>query len=241
VTVAYATSNVITVDAANNAYITGFTASTAWPTVSPWQPSKAGDKDAFLAQVNTAGTGLPSLVYSTYMGSTKEDRGLAIARDTTGLIYLTGFTRSITFPVTLAPQPSFGGGTCAAISCTDTFITAFNLSSNAPAYSTFLGGANDDQGNAIATDSSGAAYIAGTTYSANFPTASPRQGTFSGGTLDAFVAKLTQPTWNLGAATASVAENASVLNLTVTLSAASPVTVTVDYATTNGTATAGSD
>jgi hypothetical protein len=64
--------------------------------------------------------------------------------------------------------------------CTDTFITAFSLTSNAPIYSTFLGGANADQGNAIAVDSSGTAYIAGTTWSSNFPAASPRQGTFGG-------------------------------------------------------------
>src|SRR5262249_53913527 len=73
-----------------------------------------------------------------------------------------------------------------------------------------------------------------------FPTASPRQAA-SGGQRDAFVAKLSQPTVALSASTASVAESAGAINLSVTLSAASPVTVTVDYTTANGTATAGSD
>ncbi len=71
-------------------------------------------------------------------------------------------------------------------------ITAFDLTANAPVYSTFLGGSNAEEGHAIAVDASGTAYVGGTTWSSNFPTASPRQGTFGGGTLDAFVAKLTQ-------------------------------------------------
>jgi len=197
--------------------------------------------------------GLPSFVFRLperirvvrtdyYLGGSAEERGLAIAVEATNLVYLTGFTRSSTFPVTLAPQPTFGGGTCGTSSCTDSYITAFDLTANAPVYSTFLGGSNAEEGQAIAVDSSGTAYIAGTTWSTNFPTASPRQGTFGGGTLDAFVAKLIQPTVALGAATANVSENAGNLNLAVTLSAASPVTVTVNYATTTpGTATAGSD
>jgi hypothetical protein len=108
--------NGITMDAANNAYITGFTDSVAWPTVTPWQATKIGAKDAFLAQVNTSLVGLPSLTYSTYMGGTQEDRGLAIARDTTGLIYLTGMTRSSAFPQQNPVQAGFGGGTCGTIS-----------------------------------------------------------------------------------------------------------------------------
>ena len=107
-------------------------------------------------------------------------------------------------------------------------------------YSTFLGGSADDEGHAIAVDASGAAYVAGFTVSSNFPTASPRQGT-SGGGSDAFVAKLSQPTVQLSAATLSVSEAAGSAAVNVTLSAAAPVPVTVNYATSNGTATAGSD
>jgi hypothetical protein len=121
------------------------------------------------------------------------------------------------------------------------FVTAFNLAANTPIYSAYLGGTNADQGQAITTDSSGAAYIAGTTWSSNFPTASPRQGTFGGGTLDGFVAKLTLPKVQFSAATATAAEGVGTLNLTVNLSAASAYTVTVGYSTANGTATAGSD
>jgi Calx-beta domain/Beta-propeller repeat len=136
-------------------------------------------------------------------------------------------------------QPTFGGGTCGTISCTDVFVTAFNLTINAPIYSTFLGNPVNDQGTAIATDSTGAAYVAGYT-DGSFRTASPRQAA-SGGQRDAFVAKLAQPTMALGAATASSAESVGVLNLTVTLSAGAPMTITVDYATSNGSASAGSD
>ena len=84
------------------------------------------------------------------------------------------------------------------------------------------------------------AYLTGFTQSPNFPTASPRQGSLGGGT-DAFIAKLTLPSVALSAATANVSESAGVLNLTVTLSAASTQTATVDYLSSNGSAKAGSD
>ncbi len=230
----------IVLDASSNAYITGSTTSSALPTKTPWQSSIAGDHDAILTEINpAAATGAASLLYSTYIGSTRDDRGQAIARDSSGVLYLTGYTNSISYPTTLAVQLTFGGGTCGTISCTDAFVTAFNITANAPVYSTFLGNNNNDQGLAIAADSSGAAYVAGYT-DGTFPTASPRQEA-SGGQRDAFVAKLSQPTVALGAATASVAEGAGAITLTVTLSTASPVTVTVDYTTANGTATAGSD
>jgi RHS repeat-associated protein len=231
----------IVLDASSNAYITGSTTSSAWPTKTPWQAARAGDHDAILTEINpAAATGAASLLYSSYIGSIADDRGQAIARDSSGVLYLTGYTNSITYPVTLAVQPTFGGGTCGTISCTDVFVTAFNITANAPVYSTFLGNNNNDQGLAIVADSSGAAYVAGYT-DGTFPTSvSPRQAA-SGGQRDAFVAKLTQPTLALGASTATVAESTSAINLTVTLSAVSPVTITVDYTTANGTATAGSD
>ena len=72
----------------------------------------------------------------------------------------------------------------------------------------------------------------------SFPTASLRRGTFGGGSA-AFIVKLKLPTVALSAATASVSESAGRLNLTVYLSTASASTVR--YATSNGTATAGSD
>jgi len=230
----------ITVDSAGNAYVTGYAQSTNFPVQGAWQTSNAGDKDAILVKVNTGASGTASLPYSTYIGGTNEDRGLAIARDSTGALYLTGFTNSITYPVTLAVQDIFGGGTCGTISCTDTFVTAFDLTQNAPIYSTFLGGTDNDEGHGIAVDASGAAYVAGFTASSNFPTASPRQGT-SGGGSDAFVAKLSQPTVQLSAATLSVGEAAGSAALNVTLSSSSPVTVTVNYATGDGTANAGND
>ncbi len=231
----------ITVDSAGAfAYVTGYSKSDGFPTLNAWQPSRAGEEDAILVQLNPAATGVPSLVYSSYLGGSGEDRGLAIARDSAGNLYLTGLTRSSDLPIVNALQPSLGGGMCGTITCTDAFVTMFDLARNTPIYESYLGGNNDDEGHGIAVDPSGAAYVTGFTQSPNFPTASPRQGSLGGGT-DAFIAKLTLPSVALSAATANVSESAGALNLTVTLSAASTQTVTVDYLSSNGTAKAGSD
>ncbi|HEY3232915.1 MAG TPA: SBBP repeat-containing protein, partial [Roseiflexaceae bacterium] len=237
----YDKGNGITVDSAGAfAYITGYSKSDGFPTLNAWQPSRAGEEDAILVQLNPAATGVPSLLYSSYLGGSDEDRALAIARDSAGNLYLTGLTRSSDLPMVNALQPSLGGGVCGTITCTDAFVTMFDLARNTPIYETYLGGNNDDEGHGIAVDTSGAAYLTGFSQSPNFPTASPRQGSLGGGT-DAFIAKLTLPSVALSAATANVSESAGVLNLTVTLSASSTQTVTVDYLSSNGTAKAGSD
>jgi Beta-propeller repeat len=77
----YDKGNGITVDSAGAfAYITGYSKSDGFPTLNAWQPSRAGEEDAILVQLNPAATGVPSLVYSSYLGGSGENRGLAIAR-----------------------------------------------------------------------------------------------------------------------------------------------------------------
>ncbi len=109
----------------------------------------------------------PALSYSTYLGGTSDDYGNALAVDSSGNVYLTGYTRSVDFPVVGAYQGQCGGG-CAG-GTTDAFVTKINSSGTALIYSTYLGGSGDDYGNGIALDSSGNAYIVGQTYSEDFP------------------------------------------------------------------------
>jgi hypothetical protein len=171
----------IAVDASGNAYVAGQTSSTNFPTVGPYQGAHGGGSvDAFVTKLNPAGS---ALVYSTYLGGSGGDFGYAIAVGASGNAYVTGTTFSTDFPTVGAYQGADGGGY-------DAFVTKLNPAGSALIYSTYLGGAGDDSGNAIAVDASGNAYVAGQTLSTNFPTVGPYQGAHGGGSVDAFVTKL---------------------------------------------------
>ncbi len=126
----------------------------------------------------------PVLVYSTYLGGTSGDRGNDIAVDADGNAYITGYTRSDDFPVK-DPYQSHQ-------TASDAFVSKLNADGSALIYSTYLGGNDDDSGYAIAVDADGYAYIAGTTYSTDFPV-QPNPGAYqlaNAGEFDAFVTKL---------------------------------------------------
>jgi len=135
----------------------------------------------------------PVLIYSTYLGGSDMDYANGIAVDASGNAYVTGYTASVDFPVLNAVQATPGGGSCSedgtATACFDAFVSKLNSSGTALLYSTYLGGSDEDYGAAIAVDSSGDAYVAGYTYSTNFPVENPLQPDNAGG-VDAFVAEL---------------------------------------------------
>lgn len=175
----------IAVDASGNAYVTGSTSSTDFPfTLGAFQNSFGGGaSDAFVTKLNPLGS---QLIYSTYLGGSKSDTGLAIATDSVGNAYVTGSTSSSNFPI-LNPLPLNGNlkGTQNA------FVAIFDPL-GVRQYSTYLGGSDQDTGYGIAVDTSalsGGIYIAGQTNSNNFPTVNALQGTFKG-VADAFVSKL---------------------------------------------------
>ena len=174
--------NGIAVDSSGNAYVTGTTFSPDFPTMNPLQPTLggAGAANAFVAKLNPTGS---ALVYSTYLGGSGEDIGLAIAVDNSGIAYFTGQTSSTNFPTMNPLQPTYPGGEYTA------FVAKLNPAGSALVYSTYLGGSGDDSGNGIAVDGSGNAYVTGTTASTDFPTMNPFQPAY-GGDNDAFVAKL---------------------------------------------------
>ncbi|HTY63653.1 MAG TPA: SBBP repeat-containing protein, partial [Acidobacteriota bacterium] len=169
----------IAVDSSGNVYVTGETLSTNFPMANPLQASNGGSWDVFVTKLNSSGS---ALLYSTYLGGSNTDNGNAIAVDSSGNAYVTGFTISTNFPTAHAFQASSGGNN-------DAFITKLNSSGSALLYSTYLGGSNADYGNGIAVDSSGNAYVTGSTTSTNFPTAHAFQASF-GGYSDAFITKL---------------------------------------------------
>src|SRR5439155_25697234 len=108
----------IAVDAAGNTYVTGLTLSADFPTtLVAFDTSFNGILDAFVTKLSPTGT---SLVYSTYLGGSNDDRGHSIAVDAAGNAYVTGLTFSADFPTTLgAFDTSFNGDS-------DVFVTKLN-------------------------------------------------------------------------------------------------------------------
>ena len=145
----------------------------------------------------------PVLVYSTYLGGTRNVAGNTIAVDSSGSAYVTGETTGTNFPTTpgafQTTNPNGGSYPTA-------FVSKLNPSGSALVYSTYLGGSTglvcgecDSEGSTtygtgIAVDSSGNAYVTGATYAYDFPTTSGAFQTScameSGYCLDAFVTKL---------------------------------------------------
>ena len=123
-------------DSAGNAYVTGYTASTDFPTTpGAFQTTYGGNQDAFVTKLNPTGT---ALVYSTYLGGTSGDYGLGIAVDTAGNAYVTGGTESTDFPTTAGAYQTTYGGTYDAFvakfafevqSTTTTVVSSVNPSS----------------------------------------------------------------------------------------------------------------
>jgi hypothetical protein len=183
----------IAVDGTGSAYVTGFTNSSNYRTTTGAFDTTLGDfDDAFVSKLNASGS---ALVYSTFLGGGGGDQGHGIAVDADGRAYVTGWTESSNYRTTSgAFDRTFNGAQ-------DAFVTKLNASGSALAYSTYLGGAPDDlgigggdQGEDIAVDADGRAYVTGSTVSSDYPTT---DGAFDttldttlGGFQDAFVTKL---------------------------------------------------
>lgn len=151
----------IAVDSLGNAYITGTTSSKEFPTINAYDDSLNGSSDCFVTKLNSS-TGM--IEYSTFIGGMSNDAGKSIAVSDSGIVFVTGRTASSDFPIANAYDSIGNGGGSDCV--------VFELSNDGKSliYSTFIGGSHYDAGNAIAIDSNGTAYIAGHTYSHDFPT-----------------------------------------------------------------------
>ncbi len=174
----------IAVDAGGSAYVTGQTASSDFPMVNPYDGSLGGDRDGFVSKLSPGGN---SLVYSTYLGGGGIDYGYDIAVDVDGSAFVTGHTVSSDFTMLNPYDGSLGGDR-------DGFVTKLSPGGNSLVYSTYLGGVSNDGSYGIAIDGMGCAYVIGGTFSSDFPTVNPYDGSL-GGDRDGFVTKLS-PTGN---------------------------------------------
>ncbi len=155
------TASGIALDANGSAYVTGNTSSANFPLMNPFQSTRGDsfNSDAFAAKLGATG----SLAYSTLLGGNGTDNGFGIAVDSSGSAYIAGMTTSTNFPLASALQSQNGGGVG------DAFVTKLAPSGSSLVYSTYLGGQDVDIGRAITLDSSGNAYVTGSTSSADFP------------------------------------------------------------------------
>lgn len=166
-------------DPAGNVYVTGKTSSTDLPTKGGRQPVYGGgSSDAFVAKFDPA---LKNLIYLTYLGGSLQDDGNAIAVDATGSAYVAGLTLSRNFPTRSPRQAALNG-------VADAFLAKLNPAGSDLVFSTYHGGSFSEGGTAVALDTAGNVYLAGTTGSPDFPTMQPARPA-PGGNMDAFVSK----------------------------------------------------
>jgi hypothetical protein len=176
----------LAVDGSGNAYVIGSTGSTDFPTLNPIQKQLNGTTNGFVTKLNPSGS---ALVYSTWLGGGTGDFASAVALDSSDKAYVTGGTQNGTFPHTTGAFQTTCGSCSGGLN--NAFVTVINAAGSNYVYSTFLGGADNDEGLGIAVDSSGDAYVTGMTDSSTtFPIKSAYQSTYGGGLNDVFVSEL---------------------------------------------------
>ena len=191
----------VAVDSAGSAYVTGTTRSVNFPVVGglgkalrvracgppPGEPCL----DAYVTKFATNGN---HLVYSTFLGGTKNERGSGIAVDSAGSAIVTGQTASFDFPTEHPLQRHIDNASCTTEEpeekCHDGFVSKLTPGGRGLVYSTYLGGKAEDQGLSVAVDKQGNAYVGGRTDSRDFPTLAAVQPKF-GGYIDGFASSLT--------------------------------------------------
>lgn len=156
----------IALDPLDNAYVVGSTSSSNFPLANPFQATLNGTQNAFVAEINAAGT---ALVYSTYLGGNTSETGLGIAADAGGNAYVVGYTISPNFPLQNPIQSNLLNP------YSNAFITEIATGGSSLVYSTYLGGSGNatysygDAAGAVAVDNQGYAYVTGYTASPDFP------------------------------------------------------------------------
>ena len=184
--VANATSQAIAVDASGNAFVIGKATPAFVTTPGVLQPGSIASETGFVLKLNAAGT---APIFSTFVGGSATDQVTSIALDSNANPYIGGWTASYDFSVRNPFQATNQGQR-------DAFVAKLEASGARLIFATLLGGSLDDSVNAIAIDSEGFIYVAGETYSSNFPTKGAFQAQKAGARLinssvgNAFVAKL---------------------------------------------------
>ncbi len=154
----------IVLDGVGNAYISGLTSSTDFPTTGAAydRTYNGGQDDAFIVKVSP---GDNALLYSTYIGGAGQDEATDIDLGPDAYVAFTGFTSSRDFPTTpSAYRGVYGGGAA------DGFICRLDINGNALAYSTYIGTSSDEYAYGIVAAADGSIFVCGSTVADSFPT-----------------------------------------------------------------------
>ncbi len=155
--ITFDSSRGIAVDGDNNVYVTGYTYSDDFPTRNAFNYTFGYVRDAFVTSFTSNGT----MRWSTFLGGRYEDEGHGIDVDAEGSVYVTGLTTSPNFPIRRPMQSILAGET-------DAFLAKFSNSGDL-AWSTFIGGAEEDMGKAVATHANIGVFLTCTSKSIDFP------------------------------------------------------------------------
>ncbi len=224
----------LTLDTNGNVYVTGWTSSIDFPTTRGAYDTSYTGGDVFISKLDG---GLTSLLASTYLGGSSQEFGQSLTLDTSGNVYVTGYTSSTNFPTTSGAYDTSLDGYG---SYSDVFVSKLDGGLTNLLASTYLGGFYEDKGYSIAIDTSGNVYVTGYTTNGNyFPVTSGVYDThYNGGNSDAFISKLdnnlssSKPTVTTGSVSNTTASSA-ILSGTVNANGLS-TTAWFNYGITSG-------
>lgn len=150
----------LAVDSSGAVYVTGWEANGLVTTPASFQPVYPGCRSAFVVKINSGG----SQAYGTYVngpaGTCRESFGRAVAVDSSGRAWMTGFTENPNYPTANPIQPNHARTLVGYAGSDDVVVTALGATGSSLYFSTFLGGNGNDWGSAIAV-ASGVVTVAG--------------------------------------------------------------------------------
>ncbi len=169
----------LVLDSDGCSYLTGYTRSSNFPVVNPYQATINGGYDALIIKFSSSGS---TLLFSSYLGGSDEDWGYGIAIDSEKHVYISGEAKSIDFPTLNSFQAANAGDY-------DIFLSRLSSTGSTLLYSTYLGGSGVDRAEGLALGDDGTAYLCGYTVSGDFPTINPYQANYGGGDYDAEIGR----------------------------------------------------